>query len=167
MVEEIARRHGTLFYAAPVGEANVVDVMLRRDAVLGGEGNGGVIDPRVGLVRDSFLAAALILDLMAARKQSIRQLVADLPQYEIVKTKASLVAERLDDALDALQQAFSDAVASRPDGLRLDWNDRWMLIRPSNTEPIVRIIAEGPTRAEASRLCRDAQDILARFDASS
>ena len=163
MAEDIARRHGVPFYRSAVGEANVVDEMLRRSAVLGGEGNGGVIDPRVVLVRDSFVGMALLLDALAARERgtTIGRLAAELPRYEIIKTKVSLSPEKLPVAYAALERHFHDAAADRLDGLRLDWPAAWLLVRPSNTEPIVRIIAEAPTAEEAVRLCRNAGAVVA------
>ncbi|MFV2066082.1 MAG: phosphoglucosamine mutase [Pirellulales bacterium] len=161
MVEDLAKKHGAPFFRAAVGEANVVDSMLDHCAVLGGEGNGGVIDPRVGLVRDSFVGMALLLDAMAARDCTIGELADSLPRYSIHKTKIPLAAERVTAGLDALEDHFSDAAVDRMDGLRLDWPDCWLLVRPSNTEPIVRGIAEARTGAEAERLCAQAASVLA------
>lgn len=161
MSEDLALRYGVPYVRSAVGEANVVDAMLAYDAVFGGEGNGGPIDPRVGYVRDSFVGMALLLGAMAARKMTIGQLADELPRYEIVKTKISLPPEKLPAAIDALEQRFSDASCDRLDGLRLDWPGRWLLVRGSNTEPIVRAIAEAPTSAEASSLCESAAKVLA------
>ena len=161
MSEDLAERYGVPYFRSAVGEANVVDAMLAHGAVFGGEGNGGPIDPRVGYVRDSFVGMALLLDAMAARQMTIGQLADELPRYEIVKTKISLPPEKLPAALDALEKRFSDAAADRLDGLRLDWPGRWLLVRGSNTEPIVRAIAEAPTAAEASSLCEAAAKVLA------
>jgi phosphomannomutase len=162
MTADIARRYNVPFFRAAVGEANVVDAMLSAGAVFGGEGNGGPIDPRVGYVRDSFVGMALLLEAMAKRELPIAQLAAELPRYEIVKTKFPLSAEKLPAALDALEKQFADATADRLDGLRLDWADRWLLVRGSNTEPIVRAIAEAPTAAAAAALCSAAAGVLAR-----
>jgi phosphomannomutase len=118
------------------------------------------------LVRDSFVGMALILDAMAARDMKIGQLTDELPHYEIVKTKISLPPEKISAALNALEKHFSDATADRLDGLRLDWPDRWLLVRPSNTEPIVRAIAEAPTAAEAEKLCKSAADVLVCTDST-
>ncbi len=161
MTEDLAKKHGVTFYRSAVGEANVVDTMLKHDAILGGEGNGGVIDPRVVLVRDSFSAMALILDAMAARNLPVSALADELPRYEICKTKITLPSEKLPAAITALEQHFSDATVNNLDGLRLDWPDKWLLVRPSNTEPIVRAIAEAPTAAEAQRLCNESASVLA------
>ncbi len=160
MSQDIAARYGVPCFRSAVGEANVADAMIARRAVFGGEGNGGPIDPRVGYVRDSFVGMALLLDAMAAREMTIAQLADELPRYEIVKTKISLPPEKLPAALDALERHFSAASADRLDGLRLDWPDRWLLVRGSNTEPIVRAIAEAPTAAEATQLCETAAGII-------
>jgi phosphomannomutase len=161
MSQDIAERNGAPFFRSAVGEANVVDAMLAHDAVLGGEGNGGVIDPRVGLVRDSFVGMAMILDAMASRDMKVHELADELPRYEIVKTKIELPRERIAPALGALERHFSDARTDRLDGLRIDWPDRWLLVRASNTEPIVRAIAEAPNRAMAAQLCQEAQAVMA------
>lgn len=160
MSDDLAAKYGVTLVRSAVGEANVVDAMLAHDAVFGGEGNGGPIDPRVGLVRDSFVGMALLLDAMASRVLKISELADELPRYEIVKTKVVLAPEKVAGALDELQRHFSDARHDRLDGLRLDWPDRWLLVRPSNTEPIVRAIAEAGTEAEARRLCELAAAVL-------
>ncbi len=157
MSQDLAEQFGVPFFRSAVGEANVVDAMLAHGALLGGEGNGGTIDPRVVLVRDSFVAMAAILDAMSARRLKVSQLAAELPRYEIVKTKLTLPRERIAKALDAVERHFGDGQANRLDGLRLDWPGKWLLVRASNTEPIVRAIAEAPSQAEAERLCREAQ----------
>jgi phosphomannomutase len=158
MTEDLARKYAVPFFRSAVGEANVVDEMLLRNAVIGGEGNGGVIDPRVGLVRDSFVGMALVLDAMAARNLPVSALADELPRYAIWKSKIELPREAVTRALDALEKRFSDATSDQLDGLRLDWHHAdgsgsWLLVRASNTEPIVRVIAEAPTGLEAQRLC--------------
>ncbi len=161
MADDLAAKYGVTLFRSAVGEANVVDAMLAHGAVFGGEGNGGPIDPRVGLVRDSFVGMALVLDAMAARQMEVGQLADELPRYEIVKTKIALAPERLGAGLDAIQRRFADARVDRLDGLRLDWADRWLLVRPSNTEPIVRAAAEASTAEEAKRLCDEAAAVIA------
>jgi len=160
MSEDLAGRYGQPFFRSAVGEANVVDLMLANEAVFGGEGNGGPIDPRVGMVRDSFVGMAQLLDAMAARDQKISQLADELPRYEIVKSKIAFALEKVPAALDALERHFDDAKADRLDGLRLDWPEAWLLVRPSNTEPIVRIVAEAQTEPDACRLCDAAANVL-------
>jgi phosphomannomutase len=161
MAQDIAEKHGVPFATSPVGEANVVDAMLAAKAIFGGEGNGGPIDPRVGLVRDSFVGMALILDAMAATGKPISELADELPRYEIHKTKATLAPDKLPAALAALEKHFAAAKVDRRDGLRLDFPAAWLLIRASNTEPIVRIIAEAKSADEARRLCDESSKIIA------
>ncbi len=161
MTQDITEKAGLPLIRSAVGEANVVDAMLAAGAIFGGEGNGGPIDPRVGLVRDSFLGMALLLDAMAEREMPIGAMADALPRYEIVKTKISLPKEKLAAGLDSLKKHFHDAAADFMDGLRLDWPNRWLLVRGSNTEPIVRAIAEAPTAEEARRLCNVAAKVLA------
>jgi phosphomannomutase len=161
MTEDIAAKYKVPFFRSAVGEANVVETMEAHEAVLGGEGNGGVIDPRVGLVRDSFVGMALLLDAMASRDVPVSKLADELPRYEIVKSKVTLAREKIEPGLVALSQHFKDAKSDRLDGLRLDWPGKWLLVRASNTEPIVRIIAEAGTAADAQRLCDESARVLA------
>ncbi|MEO1990761.1 MAG: phosphoglucosamine mutase [Pirellulales bacterium] len=148
MSAQIASSYQVPCYTSAVGEANVVDMMLKEEAILGGEGNGGVIDPRVGLVRDSFSAMALTLDRMCASQSitSIDTLSQDLPTMSMKKIKLNLRKDSQKTALTAgmsrVEKAFPNSSSSWTDGLRLDWDDGWLLIRGSNTEPIVRIVAE-------------------------
>jgi phosphomannomutase len=162
MSEDLAKKNGVPFFRSKVGEANVVDMMLEKNAVIGGEGNGGVIDPRVGLVRDSFVGMALVLDAMATRELPLSVLADELPKYEIHKSTISVPSDQVPAALDALEHEFAGAKANRLDGLRLDWpTGAWLLVRPSNTEPIVRAIAEAGTQDEARALCEQAARIIA------
>jgi len=160
MSQDLAERYEVPFFRSAVGEANVVEVMRAKGAILGGEGNGGVIDSRVGFVRDSFIGMALVLEAMAERGMSVGALADELPRYEIVKTRFTLGPERVAKALDALEKYFCDATADRLDGLRLDWHDKWLLVRASNTEPIIRAIAEAPIKSEAERLCAEAAEVV-------
>jgi phosphomannomutase len=156
VVEDIAREAGCECVRTAVGEANVVAGMRAAGAVIGGEGNGGVIDPRVGWVRDPFVGMAMILALMAETGKTLSELVARLPAYAMLKTKYTVAKDELAAALDAIAKRWPDARVNRLDGLRLDWADRWVHVRPSNTEPVVRVIAESPTEAETKKLCDDA-----------
>jgi len=160
MSQDLAEKYGVPYFWTPVGEANVTGMMQAKNAVFGGEGNGGPIDPRVGYIRDSFVGMALILDAMAARHMTVSQLAGELPRYEIYKTKFKLAPDSTPNVFDALERRFDDAKPDRLDGLRLDWPGRWLLVRASNTEPIVRIIAEAETREEAERLCREAGEVI-------
>jgi phosphomannomutase len=160
MADDVAARHDSRVVRSAVGEANVVEAMLAHDAVFGGEGNGGPIDPRVGYVRDSFVGMAQILAAIASRREPVSRLVDELPRYYILKVKISLDRERIPAALDALARHFRDARADRLDGLRLDWSDRWLLVRASNTEPIARIICEASSEALAYATVSEAASVL-------
>lgn len=160
MSQDLAEKYNVPFFRSAVGEANVVDAMLAHGAILGGEGNGGAIDPRVGMVRDSFVGMAMILDAMAARNLPVSQLADELPRYEIVKTKMTIAREKIPAGFDRVELRFADARVERLDGLRLDWPGKWLLVRSSNTEPIVRAVAEAPTAAEAITLCEAAQSAM-------
>ena len=159
MSADIAESHGSKLHLSAVGEANVTDQMIALSAVYGGEGNGGPIDPRVGYVRDSFAAMAQVLDAMAASDSSITDLVRAVPSYDIYKTKIEIDREQIPALYEKLKTEFSDATVSTMDGLRLDWSDKWMLVRPSNTEPIVRAIAEAKSMVEAKLLCDRAAEL--------
>ncbi len=163
MSEDLADKYNSQLFRSSVGEANVVQLMLKQNAVFGGEGNGGPIDPQVGYIRDSFVGMARILDAMAARERPISELANEIPSYSIEKTKIALAPADIPRALDALEEQFSEATANRQDGLRLDWPGKWLLVRASNTEPIVRAIAEASTEGEAKQLCQAAADIIAKL----
>jgi len=160
VVEDIAAQFGCVCHRSAVGEANVVEKMREVGAVIGGEGNGGVIDPRVGGVRDPFIGMGLILSLMAETGKPLSELSAALPAYHIQKDKYPVPAGRLPELFAVLAQRFPEARLNRADGLRLDWADRWVHVRPSNTEPIVRVIAEAPQAADAARLCQEIGGLL-------
>lgn len=160
MSESLARSAGVKSFRSAVGEANVADMMIEQKATYGGEGNGGPIDPRVGYVRDSFVGMAQVLDLMTGTGKSLAELADALPRFHIVKSVAEVTSERLPQLLDALQNAHPDAEATTGDGLRLAWQDKWLLVRGSNTEPIVRLIAEAQTQSEAQALCDQAAALI-------
>jgi phosphomannomutase len=152
--EDLAGRFGCPVIRTPVGEIHVVEAMRAHSAVLGGEGNGGVIDPRVGFVRDSFVAMALVLDLLAKSGRALSTLVDGLPKYAMVKDQYPLGGSTggVGDLFDRIIGAHPEAKVDRRDGLRLDWPDRWAHVRSSNTEPIVRVIAEAADVAIARGL---------------
>jgi phosphomannomutase len=160
VVDDVARQFGCEVHRAPVGEANVARAMQRVGAVVGGEGNGGVMLPDLHLGRDAPLAAALVLDLLARSGETVRGLVTAGPQYAIVKAKVPRGGD-LDATYAALESGFGEATVDRQDGLRLAWPDRWLHVRPSGTEPIVRLIAEAPTPDAAEGLIAASQAVLA------
>ena len=160
MSERIAAAAGVPAHRSAVGEANVADMMIVTKAAYGGEGNGGPIDPRVGYVRDSFVGMAQVLELMTMTGRSLAQLTDALPKLHIHKDKVSTSPDKLPALFDALQAKYNEATATTGDGLRLAWPDKWLLVRGSNTEPIVRLIAEAETESDARELCRTAADLL-------
>jgi phosphomannomutase len=163
IAKTIAARYDSQVFQSAVGEANVVDKMLAENAIFGGEGNGGPIDPRVGYVRDSFVGMARILDLLASSGKTISQLVSTLPATSMVKDKISLDTRLLPKLFELLTFEWSDASASQQDGLKLEWDEQWLLVRGSNTEPIVRLIAEAATTAQAQSLCDRARELANRL----
>jgi phosphomannomutase len=165
VVEQAVRRGGSTLTRAPVGEVNVAVRMREMRAVIGGEGNGGVILPEVHLGRDAPLGIALILQLLTETGKTLSTLVGELPRYVIVKDKLDRPKASLESVYSALKTAFADARADTQDGLRLAWNDRWLHVRPSGTEPIVRVIAEAPGEQEARSLVQRARELLGRLEA--
>ena len=164
IVDDMAAEFGSDIVRAPVGEVNVAVRMRDEGAVVGGEGNGGVILPELHLGRDAPLAAALILQLLVDEGPTLSGIVARFPQYRIVKDKLDRPDGSLDKVYDTLRAAFPDGEMDTQDGLRLSWPDRWVHVRPSGTEPIVRVIAEAPTEKDARELiarCRAPLDSLA------
>jgi phosphomannomutase len=160
MLDDLAREHGGRVVRTPVGEAHVAAAIRDRDALLGGEGNGGIIDPRVSYVRDSLVGMALVLELMATQRATLAELVDRLPRYAMVKDKMPA-----DDAVKAAlpdlpERVFRGRPVDRRDGVRVDWEDRWVQVRASNTEPIVRVMAEAPDQAGARELVRRVWEAL-------
>ena len=160
VIEDLARRAGCEFRRSAVGEANVVNEMRHCNALIGGEGNGGVIDPRIGWVRDPFIGMSQILGLLAEEQKPLSQLIAALPKYEMRKTKFTVNRAELPQKLEKLRAAWPNATANTIDGLRLDAPDWWLHVRPSNTEPVVRIIAEANTADQVEQLCKEAEQII-------
>jgi phosphomannomutase len=159
VVEDAARRVGARFVRAPVGEANVARAIRDQKAAIGGEGNGGVMYPALHIGRDAPLGVALILHLVATSGVTVSRLVEASPRYTIVKAKGPRGPE-LTPLYDRLRRRFADATADDRDGLRLAWADRWLHVRPSGTEPIVRLIAEAPTSSEAEALVAAGRELL-------
>ena len=160
VVEDAARNHGARFVRAPVGEANVAAAMKAENALIGGEGNGGVILPSLHIGRDAPLGVALVLQYFTSHNTSVSSLVGSAPRYRIVKAKAPRGAD-LPASYQRIRQQFPDAMVDERDGLRLAWPDRWVHVRPSGTEPIIRLIAEAATDADAEKLISACRDLLA------
>ncbi len=158
MVDDLCAAHpGSSVVRTAVGEANVVAGMRAHHALVGGEGNGGVILPGVCWVRDSLGAMALTLELLASTGKRLSVLTAELPRYAMVKRKLDLSAvggrEALERAFSGVRKAFAGDRLTDGDGLRVDWPDGWVHLRASNTEPIVRVIAEAATSERAADCC--------------
>lgn len=168
MIDDVAARYGARVVRTAVGEANVVEAMKRErdagaDVVLGGEGNGGVIWPAVTYIRDSIGAMALVLWLMSRTGKTVSELVATAPAYAIEKRKVDLARkEHARPAVEKLAAAYGDARIDLQDGIRIDWDDRraWLHVRASNTEPIMRLIAEAPDSGQAAAILDDAARII-------
>jgi len=164
MIEDVAAKYGARVLRAAVGEANVVELMKKEGAVLGGEGNGGVIWPKVTYIRDSLTSIALVIGLLARTGKTVSQLVSEIPSYAIVKKKVDLPdLSKAAPALAAVKQRFASQVTSgaatidEQDGVRVSFgSEGWLHVRASNTEPILRLIAEAPTVEKAEGLAGDA-----------
>ena len=164
VVEDAARTVGAETVRAPVGEINVVRRMQAEGAAVGGEGNGGVIVPALHLTRDALAGAALVLQHLLDEGRPLGAAVARHPAYRIVKEKVAFPRERLEAAYAGLLRRWPDARGDESDGLRLTWPDRreWLHVRPSGTEPVVRLIAEAPAGPRAGALVDEARAELAR-----
>src|SRR5438034_1165543 len=160
VVEDAARECGAEVVRTPVGEVHVARAILRLAAVIGGEGNGGVMYPALHAGPDAPVAAALLLTLLARDGRRGSELVAAAPRYVIVKAKVAR-GPALEPVYAALRRRFADAQGDTQDGLRLAWRDRWLHVRPSNTEPIIRLIAEAPSSAGAQELVDEARRVCA------
>jgi len=163
MIDDVAAALGATVVRTAVGEANVVTGMRAHGCVLGGEGNGGVIWPAVVDIRDSLGAMALVLALMAQREEPLSAIVDAMPSYAIVKRKAAIRDGLADAAIAALKQRYAGDAMDVQDGLRVDFADppSWVHVRASNTEPILRVIAEAPDSAAADRLADEVEGVLA------
>jgi phosphomannomutase len=151
MIDDIAAAAGGKVFRTPVGEANVAQACIEHKCVIGGEGNGGVIDLRVGPIRDSLVAMAFVLQLMAQTGKTVSRLVGEIPHYYMTKLKFPADKEQTKLILDAAKQLFKDAKLNTSDGCRFDLHDAWIHIRASNTEPIIRVIAEAKDKQTAQK----------------
>lgn len=153
MIDDIAAAAGATVVRTPVGEANVAAGMREHNTNMGGEGNGGIIWRPISQVRDSLVGMALVLEMLAERKTTLSAIVAATPSYAIVKDKLELPSrEMADPTLAWTAKHYADQKVDTQDGVRVDWADRWVHVRPSNTEPILRIIAEASTQDAAQAL---------------
>ncbi|MGE3182203.1 MAG: phosphoglucosamine mutase [Phycisphaerae bacterium] len=157
-VDDLAAAVGQKVIRTPVGEAHVARAILSNNAPVGGEGNGGLIDPRISPVRDSLSAISMVLQLMAETGKSLSALVAEIPNYVMIKEKAPCERPRIDAAIAAVSAKFAGERTNQSDGIRIDFDSGWVHLRASNTEPIVRVIAEAATEKDARTLIARVRD---------
>lgn len=158
VVDHVAATHGCEVVRTRIGELHVAEEMLRIGAPVGGESNGGVMVPAVHPCRDSFLGMALVLELLAATDKTVSQWQGTWPSFAVAKDKLAASPEQASRALAALRRAFEGLRVNLLDGIHVDWGNRWLHVRPSNTEPVIRIIAEAPSEAEARGLVAEARE---------
>ncbi len=161
-LRDVTNAHGCTYSAAAVGEVNVVTKMKETGAVIGGEGNGGVIYPEAHYGRDALVGVALFLTLMAKSGKKVTELKAGYPQYAIAKNKIELTPDiNVDAILEAMKEKYSSEKITDIDGVKIDFADSWVHLRKSNTEPIIRIYAEAPTMDQANALALDIKNVMA------
>ncbi len=151
MIDDVAERAGGQVIRTAVGEANVAAAMLEHDCIIGGEGNGGVIDLRVGPVRDSLVGIALVLQLMVETGKTVSQLVSEIGGYYMSKDKFAADKSQGQQILNSAKKTFTDAKLDTTDGCRFDFDDGWLHLRASNTEPVMRVIVEAKDRRIAEK----------------
>ncbi len=160
-VDDVARSCGATVVRTPVGEINVASKMKEIGALIGGEGSGGVILPEVHYGRDAMVGIALILQQLAEFNGTLSEFKATLPQYSITKTKVEVRGKDAGSLFESVRRRYaSSGTITALDGLKVDFPDSWVHLRKSNTEPVIRIIAEAPDAAAAKSLLRQVQDLL-------
>ena len=163
-LRDVTRAHGCEYNAAAVGEVNVVTKMKETGAVIGGEGNGGVIYPAAHYGRDALVGVALFLTLLAKSGATVSELKAGYPPYQIVKNKIELTpAIDVDALLAAVRDKYAAEDVTTIDGVKIDFADGWVHLRKSNTEPIIRIYAEADTEEHANALAQAVMDVVAQM----
>jgi len=154
VIDDVAKNFGVNVIRTKIGEANVVDAIRENHLLLGGEGNGGVIYPKVSMVRDGLVAIALIIECMAKNGKKITQLTSQYKEYPIVKEKISIKKLEPQEILAKLTKVFANEKIDTQDGLKIIYDDGWVHIRSSNTEPIMRVYAEAITQKRARQLAK-------------
>jgi len=163
MIDDIAARFGQVCHRTPVGEVHVADKMVAERCVIGGEGNGGVIEPRVCPIRNSLAGIVLVLSLLARRGKPLSAVADELPRYTIVKRRAEAPRLAIARLLDVLPDEFPGATVDRQDGIRLDWPQGWIHVRASNTEPIYRTIGEATDDAWLNEMLNKVDALAAKL----
>ena len=160
-LRDVTNAHGCQYNAAAVGEVNVVAKMKETNAVIGGEGNGGVIYPKAHYGRDALVGVALFLSLLAKSGKTVSQLKATYPQYAIAKNKIELTPEiDVDKILATMKEKYANENITDIDGVKIDFADSWVHLRKSNTEPIIRIYSEAHSMQEADKLADDIKEVI-------
>jgi len=158
---DVTKKHGQSYTASAVGEVNVVNAMKETNAVIGGEGNGGVILPDLHYGRDALAGIALMLDLLANKGVTISELKSSYPSYEIVKDKIQLTPEiDVDHLLAETAKVYKDEHLNTVDGLKIDFDNGWIHMRKSNTEPIIRVYSEASTAEDATKLAEGIKKVI-------
>lgn len=161
-LRDVTEKHGCCYSAAAVGEVNVVTKMKETGAVIGGEGNGGVIYPELHYGRDALVGVALFLTLLAKEGKKVSELKAGYPKYAIAKNKIQLTPDiDVDAILEAVKKKFSNERITDIDGVKIDFADSWVHLRKSNTEPIIRIYSEAETMEKADHLAEEIKNVIA------
>lgn len=161
-LRDVTEKHGCSYSAAAVGEVNVVTKMKETGAVIGGEGNGGVIYPELHYGRDALVGVALFLTLLAKEGKKVSELKAGYPKYAIAKNKIQLTPDiDVDAILEAVKKKFSNERITDIDGVKIDFADSWVHLRKSNTEPIIRIYSEAETMEKADHLAEEIKNVIA------
>ena len=158
--DNVAQEAGVKLYRTKVGERNVTEKMIRAKAVVGGEGNGGLIYPELHWGRDGMLAAAVITQYLASTKSTISALAGELPSYTMLKTKIPASREQVDEKANAIEKAFPKTEINRLDGIKISGDNWWVQIRSSNTEPVARLMAEAKDPKIARSLINAVKSVL-------
>ena len=163
-LRDVTERHGCTYRASAVGEVNVVTQMKRTGAVIGGEGNGGVIYPASHYGRDALVGVALFLSLLAHKGKKVSELKKEYPQYEIAKNKIQLTPDiNVDAILDAIKKKYANEKITTIDGVKIDFPDYWVHLRKSNTEPIIRIYSEAKDMEQANAIAREIKNVVSEI----
>jgi len=152
-LRDVTEKHGGSYFSSAVGEVNVVTKMKEVDAVIGGEGNGGIIDPQLHYGRDSLIGTALFLSLLSGLELSVSELKKTYPEYFMSKGKIELEPSmEVDHLLNEIKKKYTDTKPNTIDGIKIDFENSWVHLRKSNTEPIIRVYTEAPSQLEADNL---------------
>ena len=151
-LEDVVRSFNCPLFLTKIGEVNVTEEMQKQNAVIGGEGNGGVIYPQINFARDSLVGMALVLHLLAQKGKKVSDLVKDLPRYTIVKEKLVCPSDKLAKVLRLLRQEYAGYRTDTRDGIKVRFANGWFLVRGSNTEPVIRVVAEASTESEVNAI---------------